>query len=161
MPDARHHAMHGSPCSASRFIIPSPHPYVTSTNSENLVTVGPVHSDRDVQEFETETRRLQISRRDRDVEMHVVGSKQVNVSNYHYACPLVSRCILNFCVFNSSDYVQTGFMPLQPIGDYWPKTGLGHGCGALRCRAVRCRTAPHRTATQCTASGVNEPLLSF
>ena len=52
--------------------------------------------DRD----ETETRRLQVSRRDRDVEMHVViscSSKQINVGLTTVAtvtaCSLVSWCI--------------------------------------------------------------------
>ena len=67
---------------------------------------------------------MQVSRRDRNVEMHVVinaivGPKQVNVGLTTVAtvtaCPLVSWCV-DFCVFNSSGYVQTVFMPLQPVG---------------------------------------------
>jgi len=70
---------------------------------------------------ETETRRLQVSRRDRDVEMHVVfNAVQVNIGLTTVAtvtaCPLVLRCIPDFCVFNSIDCVQTVFMPLQPVG---------------------------------------------
>ena len=61
---------------------------------------------------ETETRRLQVSRRDRDVEMHVVfNAVQVNVGLTTVAtvtaCPLVLGCIPDFCVFNSNDCVQT------------------------------------------------------
>jgi len=68
---------------------------------------------------ETETRRLQVSRHDRDVEMHVLfNAVQVNVGLTTVAtvtsCPLVLGCILDFCVFNSNDCVQTVFMPLQP-----------------------------------------------
>jgi len=64
---------------------------------------------------------LQVSRRDRDVEMHVVfNAVQVNVDLTTVAtvaaCPLVSECIPDFCVFNSNDCVQTVFMPLQPVG---------------------------------------------
>jgi len=55
--------------------------------------------DRD----ETETRRVQVSRRDRDVEMHVVfNAVQVNVGLTTVAtvtaCPLVLGCIPDFCV---------------------------------------------------------------
>ena len=55
---------------------------------------------------------MQVSRRDRDVEMHVViNAIQVNVGLTTVAtvtaCPLVSWCIPDFCVFNSSGYVQT------------------------------------------------------
>ena len=69
---------------------------------------------------ETETRRLLVSRRDRDVEMHVVfNAVQVNVGLTTVAtvtaCLLVSWC-MDFCVFNSNDCVQTVFMPLQPVG---------------------------------------------
>jgi len=35
-------------------------------------------------------------------------------------CLFHTDCIL------TSDYVQTVFMPLQPIGDYWLKIGLRH-----------------------------------
>jgi len=49
----------------------------------------------------------------------VYSNKQVNVGLTTVAtvtaCPLVSWCILDFCVFNSSDYVQTIFMPLQSV----------------------------------------------
>jgi len=77
---------------------------------------------------ETETRRLQVSRRDRDVEMHVVINAVVNKLTSAFitrptvatvtACPLISWCIPDCCVglFNSSDYVQTVFMPRQPVG---------------------------------------------
>jgi len=50
----------------------------------------------------------------------VYSSKQVNVGlttvGTVTACPLVSWCIVDFCLFNSSDYVQTVFMPLQSVG---------------------------------------------
>jgi len=70
---------------------------------------------------EIEKRRLQVSRRDRDVEMHVVfNAVQVNVGLTTVAtvtaCPLVLGCIPDICVFNSNDCVQTVFMPLQPVG---------------------------------------------
>ena len=72
--------------------------------------------DRD----ETETRRLQVSRRDRGVEMHVVfNAVQVNVglttAATVTACPPVLGCIPDFCVFNSNDCVQTVFMPLYSL----------------------------------------------
>jgi len=52
---------------------------------------------------ETETRCLQVSRRDWDVEMHVVfNAVQVNVGLTTVAtvtaCPLVLGCIPDFCV---------------------------------------------------------------
>jgi len=82
---------------------------------------------------ETETRRLQVSRRDRDVEMHVVfNAVQVNVDLTTVAtvrptaCPLVLGCIPDFCVFNSNDCVQTVFMPLQPVGTGRCKNELYH-----------------------------------
>ena len=64
---------------------------------------------------------MQVSRHDRDVEMHVLfNAVQVNVGLTTVAtvtsCPLVLGCILDFCVFNSNDCVQTVFMPLQPVG---------------------------------------------
>jgi len=51
--------------------------------------------------------------------MHVLfNAVQVNVGLTTVAtvtsCPLVLGCILDFCVFNSNDCVQTVFMPLQP-----------------------------------------------
>ena len=62
---------------------------------------------------ETETRPLQVSRRDRDVEMHVVfNAVQFNVGLTRptvatvTACPLVLGCIPDFCLFNSNDRVR-------------------------------------------------------
>jgi len=80
---------------------------------------------------DTETRRLQVSRRDRNVEMHVVfNAVLVNVGLTTVAtvtaCPLVLGCIPDFCVFNSNDCVQTFFMPLQPVGTGIWKNELYH-----------------------------------
>jgi len=52
----------------------------------------------------TETRRLQVSRRDRDVEMHIVINAVVNKLTYAQLLSLLSWCIPDFSVFNSSDY---------------------------------------------------------
>jgi len=81
--------------------------------------------------FETRPRRLQVWRRDRDVEMHVVfNAVQVNVVLTTVAtvtaCPLVLGSIPDFCVLNSNDCVQTVFMPLQPVGTERWKNELYH-----------------------------------
>jgi len=61
---------------------------------------------------------------------HYCSSKQVNVGlttvTTITACPLISWCIPDFCVFNGSGYVQTVFMPLQPLG-----TGRWNKCSAV------------------------------
>jgi len=90
--------------------------------------------DRDVSltsRDETETKRLQVSRRDRDVETHIVfNAVQVNVGLTTVAtvtaCLLVLGCIPDFCVLNSNDFVHTVFMPLQPVGTGRWKNELYH-----------------------------------